>query len=53
MGPPKKVKLNENADQKTLAAFNFTKTIFHRSEAVEVPIPEVIDSKETYLRCDE
>ena len=53
MGPPKKVKLNENADQKTLAAFNFTKTIFHRSEAVEVPIPEVIDSKETYLCCEE
>ena len=41
MGPPKKVKLDGNADQKTLAAFKFTKTISHRSGGVEVSIPEL------------
>ena len=53
MGPPKKLKSNGNADQKTLAAFNFTKTIFHRSDRVEVPIPNVINSRETFLQCEE
>ena len=47
---PRKVVV-ERGKQKTLAAFQFTKSVVHRNKTTEVDIPEEIECKETYFIC--
>ena len=47
---PRKVVV-ERGKQKTLAAFQFTKSVVHRNKNTEVEIPEEIECKETYFQC--
>ena len=50
--PPKKVEVDGSLNQRTLAAFKFTKTVLHRDEQVTVSIPEVIYARDTAFQCD-